>query len=115
LPRLVELHEKYESMGVQFISIDSGIRSPAANAFLAENSVRHIVLNDMKDEVSSDYRVYAIPVTVMIDHEGRMVFRHIGFADEMVPRLEGEIETLIAWRDADVAEGVEPTAEEPGA
>ena len=103
MPRLVELNEKYESMGVQFVSIDSGSRSPAASAFLDENNVRHIVLNDMKDDVSSDFRVYAIPVTVMIDHEGRMVFRHIGFADEMVPRLEGEIETLIAWRDAEAA------------
>jgi hypothetical protein len=33
----------------------------------------------------------------------------------MVPRLEGEIETLIAWRDAAVAEGEEPAAEEPEA
>jgi hypothetical protein len=115
LPRLVELHAKYESMGVQFVSIDSGTRSSAANAFLDENNVRHVVLNDMKDEVSSDYRVYAIPVTVMIDHEGRMVFRHIGFAEEMVPRLEGEIETLIAWRDADMAEGEEQAPEEPEA
>ena len=54
----------------------------------------------LKDEVTSDYRIVAIPVTVIIDHEGRVMFRHLGFADEMVPRLEGEIETLLAWKEA---------------
>lgn len=87
-------------MGVKVISIDSGTRSSAADQFLAENNVSHIVLNDLKDEVTSDYRIVAIPVTVIIDHEGRVMFRHLGFSDEMVPRLEGEIETLLAWKDA---------------
>jgi hypothetical protein len=100
LPRLVEIHEKYESQGVKVVSIDSGTRSPAAAEFLEEHNVRHIVLNDLKDEVVTAYRVVAIPVTVMIDHEGRVMFRHLGFADEMVPRLEGEIETLLAWKAA---------------
>jgi hypothetical protein len=100
LPRLVEINEKYEDQGVKIVSIDSGPRSALASAFLEENSVRHVVLNDLEDEVTSDYRIVAIPVTVIIDHEGRVMFRHLGFADEMVPRLEREIEALIAWRDA---------------
>jgi peroxiredoxin len=100
LPRLVEIYEKYESQGVKIVSIDSGTRSTAASEFLTENNVRHLVLNDLKDEVTSAYRVVAIPVTVLIDHEGRVMYRHLGFADEMVPRLEGEIETLLAWKDA---------------
>ena len=96
----MEINEKYEDRGVKVISVDSGIRSAAANALLDENGVTHIVLNDLKDEVMTDYRIVAIPVTVIIDHEGRVMFRHLGFADEMVPRLESEIETLLAWRDA---------------
>jgi hypothetical protein len=100
LPRLVEIYEKYEGQGVRVVSIDSGTRSPAATEFLAENNVRHLVLNDLKDEVTNTYRIVAIPVTVIIDHEGRVMFRHLGFDDEMVPRLEGEIETLLAWKDA---------------
>ena len=96
----MEINEKYEDQGVKVISIDSGVRSAAANALLDENGVRHIVLNDLEDEVMTDYRIVAIPVTVIIDHEGRVMFRHLGFADEMVPRLESEIETLLAWRVA---------------
>ena len=82
------------------VSIDSGTRSQEAEDFLDENNVRHIVLNDLKDGVMAAYRVFAIPVTVVVDHEGRAVFRHIGFSDEIGDRLEKEIEALLAWRDA---------------
>ena len=100
MPHLVEMNEKYEDQGVRFVSIDSGARSAVASEFLEENNVRHIVLNDLEDKVTTPYRIAAIPVTVMIDHEGRIIYRHLGFADEMVERFEKEIETLIAWRDA---------------
>jgi len=99
-PRLGELHNKYEDLGVQFVSINSGVRGAEARSFLEENNVRHILLSDADDEVSDAYRVFAIPVTVLIDQEGRAVFRHLGYTDEIGDRLDKEIETLIAWRDA---------------
>ncbi len=100
LPRLVELYNEYEAQGFKVISIDSGVRGRAAEDFLDEENVRHVVLNDPDDTVTDAYRVSAIPVTVLIDHEGRMVFRHLGFSPEMKERFQKEIETLIAWRDA---------------
>ncbi len=100
LPRLVELHDKYGELGVQFVSIDSGADAAEAESFLEENNARHILLSDTDDEVSDAYRVFAIPVTVLIDHEGRAVFRHLGYTDEIGDRLDKEIEKLIAWRDA---------------
>ncbi|MBN2564559.1 MAG: TlpA family protein disulfide reductase [Candidatus Eisenbacteria bacterium] len=98
MPRLVEIYDDYGDRGFRVISINTGTPGAASDAFLEENNVRHIVLNDPKDEVSDEYRIVAIPVTVIIDHEGRVIFRHLGFAEEMVPRLRKEIETLLAWR-----------------
>jgi hypothetical protein len=85
---------------VRVVSIDSGTRSAAAEAFLQENNVEHLILGDPDDVVTTAYRVSAIPVTVLVDHEGRVIFRHLGFAEEMSERFEKEIEMLIAWRDA---------------
>ena len=99
-PRLVELHEKYEDAGVRFVSIDSGDRSAAAEQFLSENNVRHTLLSDPDDEASDAYRVFAIPVTVLIDHEGRVVFRHLGYTDEIGERLDSEIRILLEWMGA---------------
>ncbi len=99
-PRLVELHDKYEELGVQFVSIDTGGGGSETESFLEENNARHILLSDTDDTVSDAYRIFAIPVTVVIDQEGRAVFRHLGYTDEIGDRLDKEIETLIAWRDA---------------
>jgi peroxiredoxin len=99
-PRLVELHEKYEELGVQFVSINTGTGGAQAESFLEENNARHILLSDTDDKVSDAYGVFAIPVTVLIDEEGRAVFRHLGYTDEIGDRLDKEIERLLAWRDA---------------
>jgi len=99
-PRLVELHDKYEELGVQFVSIDTGGGGSETESFLEENNARHILLSDNDDEVSDAYSIFAIPVTVLIDEEGRAVFRHLGYTDEIGDRMDKEIERLIAWRDA---------------
>ncbi len=99
-PRLVELHNKYEELGVQFVSIDTGMGGAETEAFIEESNARHIFLSDTDDTVSDAYRIFAIPVTVVIDQDGRAVFRHLGYTDEIGDRLDKEIETLIVWRDA---------------
>jgi peroxiredoxin len=99
-PRLVELYSKYEELGVQFVSIDTGTGGAETAAFIEENNARHIFLSDTDDTASSAYGIFAIPVTVVIDQKGRAVFRHLGYTDEIGERLDKEIETLIVWRDA---------------
>jgi len=99
-PRLVELHDKYEELGVQFVSIDTGMGGAETKTFIEENNARHIFLSDADDVASAAYGIFAIPVTVIIDQEGRAVFRHLGYTDEIGDRLDKEIETLIVWRDA---------------
>jgi peroxiredoxin len=100
LPHLVDLYDEFGSMGVRVVSIDSGVRPEAADKFLSDNNVRHTVLNDLNSDVRSAYRVVATPLTLLIDQDGRVMYRHVGFAEEMVPRLKGEVTTLMALRDA---------------
>lgn len=99
-PRLVELHKKYEELGVQFVSIDTGAGGAETEAFIEENDARHIFLSDTDDTASGTYGIFAIPVTLVIDQDGRAVFRHLGYTEEIGDRLDKEIETLIVWRDA---------------
>lgn len=85
-------------MGFKVVSINSGVLPAAADDFLAENSVRHLVLSDEDRAVFDAYKVSGIPVTVLVDHEGRVIYRHLGFGAGDEERMEKEIETLIAWR-----------------
>jgi len=100
LPRLAELYDSFEDRGVRFVSVDTGNRSAAANAFLHESGVRHDVASDEDRASFEAYRVAAIPTTVLIDHEGRAVFRHVGFSPGDEDRLAKELEALIDWRGA---------------
>jgi peroxiredoxin len=97
LPHLVDLAEQYADRPVTVVSIDAGGRSEAASAFLDENNVRHVVLNDKDRSAFAAYHVSAIPMTVIIDHAGRLMFRHVGFSPGTEKRFSEEIETLLGW------------------
>jgi thioredoxin-related protein len=96
LPRLVELNERFMDRGVTFVSIDAEPRPKAATDFLATQKVVHTVLNDPTGDVFRSYRVGGIPTTVILDQNGRVMFRHVGFSPGDEERLAGEIESLLA-------------------
>lgn len=97
MPHLVELADEFADRPVTVVSIDSGKRSDAASDFLDEHNVRHLVLNDETREAFRAYGVSGVPTTVIIDHAGRLMFRHVGFAPGMEERFVQEIETLLGW------------------
>jgi hypothetical protein len=96
-PHIVELNDKYSGQGVSFVSINTGPTSGAVKAYLEEQGASHFLLNDTEGDVARSYRVMAIPLTVLVDHEGRAVYRHLGFGEGDEERLEKEIETLLTW------------------
>jgi len=95
LPRLVELNERFEDRGVVVVSINRGERVKAAEEFLNTHKVVHAVLSDPSGGVFDAYRVRAIPVTVIVDRNGRVAFRHVGFSQGDEERFAREIESLL--------------------
>lgn len=79
------------------LSIDSGNRTKKAEDFIDEHNAVHAMLSDVDRTAFTAYRVRGIPTTVIVDHEGRAMFRHVGFMDGMQEQFEREIETLLAW------------------
>lgn len=97
MPHLVELAAHFTDRPVTVVSIDGGKRSEAASDLLDEHNVRHLVLNDEARAVFDNYGVSGVPTTVIIDHAGRLMFRHVGFSPGMEERFAHEIETLLGW------------------
>lgn len=97
MPHLVEIADEFADSPVTVISIDGGKRPDGASSLLEENNVRHLVLNDEDHHVFESYSVTGVPTTVIIDHAGRLMFRHVGFAPGMEERFVHEIETLLGW------------------
>jgi peroxiredoxin len=98
----VELNEQFKDRGVTFISIDRAPRPNGTEAFLETNKVVHTVLNDPTGSVFDSYRITGRPTTVIIDAEGRVMFRHVGYSPGDEGRLAREIESLLARKSNDI-------------
>jgi hypothetical protein len=83
---------------VTFVSIDGGQRPGSAETFLDEHAAVHVILNDADREAFTAYGVRGIPTTCIIDHAGRLMYRHIGFSEGMEEQFAAEIEALLGWR-----------------
>ncbi len=96
LPRLAELSTSFEGMPVRFISIASSEDSDAAQKVLTDSGVAYETFFMCSDTFDA-YGVRGIPTTAIIDHEGRLMYRHVGFSEGDEAAFAAEIELLLTW------------------
>jgi thiol-disulfide isomerase/thioredoxin len=74
------LQAPYERYGgdVQFLGVDTKDATEPAAAFLAEVGVTYPQVVDLEGDVLAHLRLPGLPVTVLLDAEGRVVDQHIG-------------------------------------
>ncbi len=97
IPKLVQLREKYQAQGVQFLGINvDGVRNlnkvkPMAHAL----EINYPVLIDLNNQVMSDLKINAMPTILVVNEKDEIVARHQGYrpGDEKV--LEEEIQKLL--------------------
>jgi thiol-disulfide isomerase/thioredoxin len=93
IPGLEKLHKSYASKGLVIlgVSLDQG-GWDSVTAFVQEQGITYAVLKGT-DDVISDYQVRTIPMIVILNKEGKIVKRYIGYgADE---ELERDIKSLL--------------------
>lgn len=83
MPSLDALQAEMGGDDFQVVAIASGHNPPAAvTKFLAEADITHLPLRlDPRQGLARDMGVMGMPVTVLIDREGREIARLIGGAD----------------------------------
>lgn len=93
LPHMQEIVNKYKGQEVEFFFINTmendkpeKIRTDVSK-FMAENKYQLNVLYDFKDEVANKYKVQGIPTEIIIDKEGNIISRSVGY--------DGNLEALI--------------------
>ncbi len=96
LPFFSEMHRKYGKQGLQIVGMsvdDTGERH--VKNFAAEKGLPyHIVMASRK--VQSDYGVRAVPVLFIIDRNGNLVERMMGFSPHHGKVIENLIKKLLA-------------------
>ena len=96
IPFLVSLYEEYKDQGLVVVGVglDQGGASALA-PFVEQNDVTYpILVGDQS--VSQSYNVSGIPMTLMIDRDGRVASKDVGFAPTMEGMMRARVEELLS-------------------
>ena len=95
MPELEAMWSRYEPDGLVILGINVDADARDARAFLDEVPVSFPVLWDERSEVSDQYRVVALPRTVLVDRKGRVRARFDGFDTSTLTVISREVSDLL--------------------
>ena len=94
-PILEKIHKKYKDKGFIILALVSEDEGEAAiRSFIKEHGITYPVLL-ADQETMRHYGISSIPVTFIINKEGRVVTIHMGNTQGIMQKLTSEIERLL--------------------
>jgi cytochrome oxidase Cu insertion factor (SCO1/SenC/PrrC family) len=100
LPHIAAINEKYQAKGLRVIVADATARKDLTEKMMSELAYTAPVLIDEGAVAREQYKIVGTPTTYLVDENGRIVFKHIGYGPGMERTLEKEIEALLARKSA---------------
>jgi thiol-disulfide isomerase/thioredoxin len=94
MPKLNELHNKYEKLNVVTINMDKPRAIDKAKNFIRSNRYDFEVLFDTNQSIQKKFNVTSIPRTIVVDSEGNVIYDHIGYQPGDEKKLE---EVIMKW------------------
>ncbi len=98
IPHLIKLYEKYkDNRDVVFYGIDVNENKTVIDKYMKEKGFSFNVLLGEGTKVQENYQVTGIPTKFLIDREGRIQFKHVGYSakSDVVAELSKEIDELL--------------------
>lgn len=95
MPHLDAIYKKYEPMGFTVFGINVEQDRKMADKILRDIPVTFPILFDDANVVSELYGVDAMPVTVLVDRNGEIRFRHRGYKPGYELEYDKQVRTLI--------------------
>ena len=92
---LDELFQRYERVGFKLLGVNIDDDSRKAMNMISELGVNFPVLFDSSKEVSKLYQVDAMPVTVIVDRDGKVRHVHQGYKPGYEDKYLDEIRSLL--------------------
>ncbi|TPW12820.1 MAG: thiol-disulfide isomerase-like protein [Halothiobacillaceae bacterium] len=91
MPLLDKLYQQYKELGFVLLGVNVEEDSSKAKELLQDVTVSFPILFDEKNSVSTQYKLVAMPSTVLVDRDGNMRYFHAGYR----PGDEAEYDKLI--------------------
>jgi peroxiredoxin len=95
MPLLNDLYGRYQRVGFNLLGVNIDDDSRRAMKMVEELGVNFPVLFDENKEVSKLYAVEAMPVTVLVDREGKVRHVHYGYKPGYEDKYLTEIRSLL--------------------
>ena len=95
MPHLQALYDRYNSLGFELLAVNVESDLDDARKWLEETPVTFPVLFDPKNEVSKQYKVVAMPSTVLIGRDGTMRFIHHGYKSGYENEYQTQVRALL--------------------
>lgn len=80
-PFLKEIRNKYVDQGFEIISVNVDVDLKDALGFLNSFPVNYPMLLDPDATMAAVYQVQGLPTAYLIDSEGNIVYKHLGFKE----------------------------------
>jgi thiol-disulfide isomerase/thioredoxin len=94
-PWLNEMQAKYADDGLVVIGVNVDANADDARAFLAEFPVDFRIVEDSAGELARSFDVIAMPSSYIIDRDGEIVERHLGFKVKRKDEYEQTIQQTL--------------------
>ena len=95
MPLLDDLYGRYQRVGFSLLGVNIDDDSRRAMKMVQELGISFPVLFDESKEVSKLYAVEAMPVTILVDREGRVRHVHHGYKPGYEEKYLTEIRSLL--------------------
>jgi thiol-disulfide isomerase/thioredoxin len=94
-PWMNELQARHAARGLRVVAINVDRERAAAEAFLRDQPARFTVLFDPAGETARSHRVPGMPTSMLIDPQGLLLSRHIGFRMDDRALLEERVRAAL--------------------
>ncbi len=95
MPLLDELYDRYARVGFRLLGVNIDDNRQQAIRMVEELDVSFPVLFDSEKSVSKEYQVEAMPVTVLVDRDGKVRYVHHGYQPGYEQHYLTEIRELL--------------------
>lgn len=94
-PWLNELHAKYKDKGLKVIAINLDKDRAKADEFLKKIPANFTVAFDPSGDTAISFEVKGMPSSYIIDRNGYMHVRHVGFREKDTANIENAVKKLL--------------------
>jgi cytochrome c biogenesis protein CcmG/thiol:disulfide interchange protein DsbE len=101
-PWMNDMQEKYGAQGLVIVGVNMDAEPELAQAFLDDFPANFQIIEDASGELAKEFDVIAMPSSYVIDRNGDIVERHLGFKVKRQDEYEALIRSVLTSNQEEI-------------